>query len=175
MFTIAKQRAPRIHTSRKWLEWKNVRLITNNAYVALRNQPAVLDSCFNLSTAFTDNAASKGYSVDDFLVYPNFISKEMHKHITSICEKKLRKSLGLKVEYHPQHDDRVIHQYRECSASNWGKADDYMNDFTKTTIYSMFPERFEWLDPHILGKMSAREHEDVFRSLNEFWGHSFMT
>ena len=157
MFTIAKQRAPRIHTSRKWLEWKNVRLITNDAYVALRNQPAVLDSCFNLSTAFTDNAASKGYSVDDFLVYPNFISEEMHKHITSICEKKLRKSLGLKVEYHPQHDDRVIHQYRECSASNWGKADDYMNDFTKTTIYSMFPERFEWLDPHILGKMSARE------------------
>ncbi|KAH8547583.1 hypothetical protein BGW37DRAFT_228711 [Umbelopsis sp. PMI_123] len=126
------------------------RNISTDAYASLRNSPSILNGCFKLSTAFTDHASSKGYSIDDFLVYPEFVTKEEHDTVTSICEKKLRRSFGPKVEYFPIHPDSVIHQYRECSASHWGKQDEFMKEFINKRIYSMFPDHLEWLDPHIL-------------------------
>jgi hypothetical protein len=129
------------------------RNISTDAYASLRNSPSILNGCFKLSTAFTDHASSKGYSIDDFLVYPEFVTKEEHDTVTSICEKKLRRSFGPTVEYFPIHPDSVIHQYRECSASHWGKQDEFMKEFINKRIYSMFPDHLEWLDPHILGKV----------------------
>ncbi|CAM0141414.1 unnamed protein product [Umbelopsis sp. WA50703] len=110
-----------------------------------------------MSDSFKDQKSAKAYSVDDFLVYPGFITQEEHDHIASICEKKLKRSLGHKVEYHPGHFDHVIHQYRECSASHWGKQDDFMKNFIKTRVYSLFPDQWEWLDPHILDLDSRGE------------------
>ncbi|KAI8581635.1 hypothetical protein K450DRAFT_232251 [Umbelopsis ramanniana AG] len=140
-----------------------VRSVSSNAYASLRNSPAILDSCFELSTAFTDNASSKGYSINDFLVYPDFVTKEEKETLTSICEKKLRRSFGPKVEYFPIHPDSVIHQYRECSASHWGKQDEFMKEFINKKIYSMFPDQMEWLDPHVLdldGDGEIKAHVD---------------
>ncbi|KAJ2957025.1 hypothetical protein NQZ79_g7206 [Umbelopsis isabellina] len=128
------------------------RTLTTQEYAVLRNEQSVLDRCFNMSDAFKAQASAKGYNIDDFLIYPNFVTKDEHDHISSICEKKLKRSLGQKVEYHPGHFDQVIHQYRECSASQWGKQDEFMKNFIQTRVYSLFPDHWEWLDPHILGK-----------------------
>lgn len=133
------------------------RTLSTQEYAALRNEQSVLDHCFNMSDAFKAQASTKSYNVDDFLIYPNFVTKDEHDQIASICEKKLKRSLGQKVEYHPGHFDQVIHQYRECSASQWGKQDEFMKNFIKTRIYSMFPDHWTWLDPHILGKYNHDE------------------
>ncbi|KAI9288250.1 hypothetical protein BC943DRAFT_357950 [Umbelopsis sp. AD052] len=140
-----------------------VRSVSSEAYASLRNSPTVLENCFELSTAFNDNASSKGYSINDFLVYPAFVTKGEEETITSICEKKLRRSFGPKVEYFPIHPDSVIHQYRECSASHWGKQDEFMKEFVDKKIYSMFPDHMEWLDPHVLdldGDGEIKAHVD---------------
>jgi hypothetical protein len=150
---FAKARAGFGLCGRNLIAAGRARSVSSEAYVSLRNSPAILDSYFELSTAFTDNASSNGYSIHDFLIYPDFVTKEEGDNITSICEKKLRRSFGPKVEYFPIHPDSVIHQYRECSASHWGKQDEFMKEFVNKKIYSMFPEQTEWLDPHILGKV----------------------
>ncbi|GAB5586686.1 hypothetical protein Unana1_01586 [Umbelopsis nana] len=134
----------------KVLPFRQARSISTEAYASLRNDPAVIDRCFHLSDAFTEQASIKRYRVDDFLVYPGFVSNQEHDRIADICEKKLKRALGRQVEYHQQHFDTVIHRYRECSASHWGKQDEYMTDFIKSRIYSTFPDQFEWIEPHIL-------------------------
>lgn len=152
---LTRARVGRTIRSRNSIAPGKARHVSSDAYAALRNSPAILDRYFELSAAFTDNAASKGYTVNDFLVYPDFVTKEEEETVTSICEKKLRRSFGPKVEYFPIHPDSVIHQYRECSASHWGKQDEFMKEFVKEKVYSMFPDQMEWLDPHILGKLQA--------------------
>ncbi|ORX44453.1 hypothetical protein DM01DRAFT_1312491 [Hesseltinella vesiculosa] len=89
----------------------------------------------------------------DFILLPNFLSDQEHDKIVDICEKKLKRSLGRRAPYEAGHFDGVITGYRETSASTWSpkaSIDQWMTTFIQQRIYSMFPDSYRWLPPHIL-------------------------
>ncbi|KAI8086793.1 uncharacterized protein BX664DRAFT_315959 [Halteromyces radiatus] len=123
-------------------------------YDSLTTDPAVAAQYFRPSSGSSSLLPYKRL-VQDFILLPNFISKEEHDIIVQHCEKKLKRSLGRHAPYEQGHFDGVITGYKECNASSWatpthGGVDEWMSQFIQQRIYSLFPSSFEWLSPHIL-------------------------
>ncbi|ORZ06219.1 hypothetical protein BCR42DRAFT_496389, partial [Absidia repens] len=120
----------------------------NDHYAQLRTDPKVAAQYIQATPSATHNDY-----LDDFLLFPEFITDEEHAIITQHCEKKLKRSLGRNAPYEPGHFDGVISGYRECSASGWMSHDDdhWMGPFIHDRIYkALFPSHFTWLAPHLL-------------------------
>ncbi|KAI8391538.1 uncharacterized protein BYT42DRAFT_198949 [Radiomyces spectabilis] len=141
------------------------RFIHTQAYKDLKTDPHVVEQYFRISPTFDrlnkatstqHSAIAPGsFSLDDFILFPNFLSSEEHDRIVDICNRKLKRVLGRNAPYVQGHFDKVITGYKECRASHWGFREDdereiYMNRLVKERIYSLFPDNYRWLDPHIL-------------------------